>query len=164
MAHWCFHCWRCRSAQQVPRLGDPVELSNPIQPRHATAPASKSRPQRAKFRSAGVFRTLKKSSTGTPPQRTQGDVVELVELLGSAVFQYLVNIKKTPTSQDDARSVVEPMDGNGGGRRGIERSARVKQDAKAEHSYSSNSTTSLISPPTFPRVPWSGEPKGTLLN
>ena len=47
--------------------------------------------------------------------RTQGDVVELVELLGLAVFQYLVNIEKAPTLQHDTRSVLEPMEGNGGG-------------------------------------------------
>ena len=42
-----------------------------------------------------------------------GDVVELVELLGPAVFQYLVNIEKARTPQHDARNVLEPTEGFG---------------------------------------------------
>ena len=50
------------------------------------------------------------------PRRTQGDVVELVELLGPAVFRYLVNIEKArEPPQHDARSIVEPTAGFGGG-------------------------------------------------
>ena len=39
-----------------------------------------------------------------------GDVVELVELLGPAVFQYLVNIEKARTPQHDPRNVLEPTE------------------------------------------------------
>ena len=36
-----------------------------------------------------------------------------MELLRPAVFQYLVNIERAPTLQHDARSIVEPTEGNG---------------------------------------------------
>ena len=47
------------------------------------------------------------------PGGISGDVVELVELLGPAVFQYLVNIEKARTPQHDARNVLEPTEGFG---------------------------------------------------
>ena len=80
-----------------------------------------------------------------------GDVVELVELLGPAVFQYLVNIEKARTPQHDARNVLVAY-----GRiwQGIVFPPLVRQDVEVEQSYSSNSTTS----PTFRRwltVGWS---------
>lgn len=40
---------------------------------------------------------------------TVGDVVELVELFGPAVFKYLVKIEKARTSKHAARRIVEPM-------------------------------------------------------
>ena len=71
-----------------------------------------------------------------------GDVVELVELLGPAVFQYLVNIEKarTPATRRSQRPGAY-------GRiwQGLVSPPLVRQDVEVEQSYSSNSTTS----PTF---------------
>ena len=43
-----------------------------------------------------------------------GGIVELVELLGTAVVDYLVNIEKALRPQHDAGSIVEPTKGLGG--------------------------------------------------
>ena len=59
-----------------------------------------------------------------------------------SVLRYLVNIEKArPPPQHDARSIVEPTEGLGGG----SGPTLVRQGADVEYSYSSSSTTS----PTF---------------
>ena len=93
--------------QRSPRDSINPLLSIPYKPTRSSLVQKSPLTARGSWRPSGHGREL------PLPRGISGDVVELVELLGPAVFQYLVNIEKARTPQHDARNVLEPTEGFG---------------------------------------------------